>query len=148
MLIWQGNAGGFLERSVWYPHSDHRIKENACQTAGVITLTLVFVNDTGWAEIAWRLENDIDPHDQDSFFDHCEECMPDFIKLVHQDFPEGDRLFRGMGELFGVDPNRAREMLDFRVQMEEALQPVHENLTVIRGQLSVLIDQDRRPSEV
>ena len=47
-----------------------------------------------------------------------------------------------------MDPNQAREMLDFRVQMEEALQPVHENLTVIRGQLSVLIDQDRRPSEV
>ena len=47
-----------------------------------------------------------------------------------------------------MDPDQAREMLDFRVQMEEALQPVHEILTVIRGQLSVLIDQDRRPSEV
>ena len=67
----------------------------------MITLTLAFVNDTGWAEIAWRLENDIDPDDQDSFFDHCEECMPDFIKLVNQDFPEGDRLFRGMVEAFG-----------------------------------------------
>eukprot|EP00891_Asterochloris_glomerata_P007967 jgi/Astpho2/7967/Aster-06564 len=41
----------------------------------------------GWAEIAWRLENDIDPNDRDSFFDHCEECMPDFIKLVNQKCP-------------------------------------------------------------
>ena len=27
--------------------------------------------------------------------------MPDFIKLVNQDFPEGDRLFKGMVEAFG-----------------------------------------------
>ncbi len=47
-----------------------------------------------------------------------------------------------------VDPNQAREMLDFRVQIEEALQSVHENLTVMSGKLTVLIDQDRCPSGV
>ena len=49
-----------------------------------------------------------------------------------------------------MPPNfdRAREMMDFRVQMEEALQPVHEGLTVISDKLTTLIDQDRRPSEV
>eukprot|EP00891_Asterochloris_glomerata_P007966 jgi/Astpho2/7966/Aster-06563 len=43
-----------------------------------------------------------------------------------------------------VDPNQAREMLDFRMQIEEA-QSVHESLTVMSGKLTVLIDQDRCP---
>ena len=46
------------------------------------------------------------------------------------------------------NPERGRDMLDFRGQMAEALQPLYENLTVISNRLSVLINQDKRPSEV
>ena len=60
------------------------IIERMLELARVVTLTSACGNCAGWAEIAWRLENDNDPSDLDSFFDHCEECMPDVIKLVNR----------------------------------------------------------------
>ena len=60
----------------------------------------VHINDAGRAEIVWRMENDKDPDDPSSFSGHRGACKPDFMRLVNQDFSEGDSLSKGMVEAF------------------------------------------------